>query len=74
MWQHMQVTYIYDNAILNWEGCVEISTKGQVNSEWIFEVIVSSKIPTKNYKDFWPLAMKCQRQIGFQDVQNAKFW
>ena len=49
-------------------------SKGQLNSEWIYEVIVSSKIPTKNYKDFWPLAMKYHRQIGFQDVQNAKFW
>ena len=26
--------------------------KGQLNSEWIYEVIVSSKIPTKNYRDF----------------------
>ena len=40
-------------------------SKGQLNSEWI---------PTKNYRDFWPLAMKYHRQIGFQDVQNAKFW
>ena len=29
-------------------------TKGQTNSEWIYEVIVSSKIPTKNYRDFCP--------------------
>ena len=28
--------------------------KGQLNSEWIYEVIVSSKIPTKNYRDFCP--------------------
>ena len=27
-------------------------TKGQLNSEWIYEVIVSSKMQTKNYKDF----------------------
>ena len=27
--------------------------KGQLNSEWTYEVIVSSKIPTKNYRDFW---------------------
>jgi hypothetical protein len=26
--------------------------KGQLNSEWIHEVIVSPKIPTKNYRDF----------------------
>ena len=24
------------------------------NSEWIYEVIVSPKIPTKNYRDFCP--------------------
>ena len=29
-------------------------TKGQLNSEWIYEVIVSSKIPTKNYRDSCP--------------------
>ena len=27
-------------------------SKGQLNSEWIYEVIVSPKIQTKNYKDF----------------------
>ena len=26
--------------------------KGQLNSEWIYEVIVSPKMPTKNLKDF----------------------
>ena len=29
-------------------------TKGQLNSEWIYEVIVSHQKPTKNYKDFGP--------------------
>ena len=29
-------------------------TKGQLNSEWIYEVIISPKIPTKNYRDFCP--------------------
>ena len=29
-------------------------SKGQLNSEWIYEVIVSPKIPTKNYRDSWP--------------------
>ena len=28
--------------------------KGQLDSERIYEVIVSSKIPTKNYTDFCP--------------------
>ena len=33
-------------------GSKNSRTKGQSNSEWIYEVIVSSKIPTKNYRDF----------------------
>ena len=28
--------------------------KGQLNSEWIFEVIVSPKMPTKHFPDFCP--------------------
>ena len=31
--------------------------KGQLNSEWIYEVMVSHKIPTKNYKDFCPVSL-----------------
>ena len=30
------------------------SAKGQLNSEWIHEFIVSPKRPTKNYQDFCP--------------------
>ena len=29
-------------------------TKGQLNSELIYDVIFSPKMPTKNLKDFWP--------------------
>ena len=28
--------------------------KGQLNSEWIYEVIVPHKMPTKNLKKFFP--------------------
>ena len=28
--------------------------KGQLNSEWIYEVVISPKIQTKNCKDFCP--------------------
>ena len=28
--------------------------KGHLNSEWIYEVIVSPKMQTQNYKDFCP--------------------
>ena len=28
--------------------------KGKLNSEWIYEVIVTPKMQTKNYKDFYP--------------------
>ena len=31
-----------------------VQQKGQLNSELIYEVIVSSKMQTKNYKDFCP--------------------
>ena len=31
--------------------------KGQLNSEWIYEVIVSPKIPTKNCRDFCPKSL-----------------
>ena len=27
---------------------------GQLNSEWIYEVLISPKKQTKNYKDFFP--------------------
>ena len=30
------------------------NSKGQLNSEWIYEVIVSPKIPTQKLKDFCP--------------------
>ena len=29
--------------------------KGQLNAEWIYVVIISPKMPTKNYKDFSPI-------------------
>ena len=28
--------------------------EGQLYSEWIYEIIVSPQVPTKNLKDFWP--------------------
>ena len=31
-----------------------LDAKGQLNSEWIYKVIVSPKMPTKNYQDFCP--------------------
>ena len=31
--------------------------KGQLNSEWIYEVIVSPKTPTENYRDFCPVSL-----------------
>ena len=30
------------------------TVKGQLNSEWIYEVIVSPKMPTKDFPDFCP--------------------
>ena len=34
--------------------------KGQLNSEWIYEIIVSPKMPTKNFKDFCPGSLLLQ--------------
>ena len=34
--------------------------KGQLNSEWIYEVIVSPKMPTKIFKDFCPGSLLLQ--------------
>ena len=31
-----------------------MSTKGQLDPEWIHEIIVSLNVPTKDYKDFFP--------------------
>ena len=36
-----------------WPWIIE-GSKGQLNSKWIDEVIVSPKMQTKNYKDFCP--------------------
>jgi hypothetical protein len=32
----------------------DYSTKGQLNSGWIYDAIVSPKMPTKIFKDFCP--------------------
>ena len=41
--------------------------KGQLNSEWIYEVIISPKMPTKHLKDPYPL-------INFQGQKSFKFF
>ena len=44
--------------------------KSQLNSDWIYEVIVSSKIPTKNYRDYFlPYLL-----IIFQGRNPSNFW
>ena len=35
-------------------GSLLAVSKGQLNSEWIYEVIVSPKMPTKIFPDFCP--------------------
>ena len=46
-------------------------TKGQLNSECIYEVIVSPKMPTKNFLDF------CPKRVGQKSgkflVMTVKF-
>ena len=51
-------------------GCVIFNAtliKGQLNSEWIYEVIVSPKMPTK--KGFLPYPLK-----SFQGRNPGNFW
>ena len=40
--------------------------KGQLNSEWIYEVIISPKMPTKNLKDFCPGSLLLLWQKSFK--------
>ena len=46
-------------------------SKGQLNSEWIYEVIVSPKMPTKNLKD---LMYPTLYVINFQGTFWSGFW
>ena len=43
--------------------------KGQLDSEWIYEFIVSPKMQTKNYKDFCPTK---QTKIAYTHQKNIK--
>ena len=53
MLNHLGVLQIYKQ--FNWRaGVGQGLAKGQLNSEWIYEVIVSPKMQTKNDKDFCP--------------------
>ena len=63
---HVSCTYITsgwqnsNNVTVNLQTSVfidyleKIVVKGQLNSEWIYEIIVSPKVQTKNLKDFCP--------------------
>ena len=42
-----------EDILVTYHEC-DVLSKGQLNSEWIYEVIVSPKMPTKNFKDFCP--------------------
>ena len=49
-------TYFHESNKKDDGGCRKFQghAKGHLNSEWIYEVIVCPKIPTKNYRDFCP--------------------
>ena len=59
---------------------VPSAPKGQLNSEWIYDVIVSSKMPTKNFKDFRPRSLLSSWQgrnlsnFGRNDDIINSFW
>ena len=44
--------------------------KGQLNSEWIYEVIVFPKMPTKYYQNFWCAGFPtdCRKHMRSLDV------
>ena len=46
--------FAFDGFFHTFKQIQNVPSKGQLNSEWIYEVIVFSKIPTKNYRDFCP--------------------
>ena len=48
-WSH-HPTFVHPKLLLHYRGYA----RGQLISEWIYEVIVYPKIPTKNYRDFCP--------------------
>ena len=48
-------------------------TKGQLNSEWIYEVIVSPKQQNKNYKDFCPIKQTRIVALFFGECRQF-FW
>ena len=45
---------------------IRTKSKGQLDSEWIYEIIVCPKMQTKNYKDFCPT-----KQIRFEAKKSA---
>ena len=51
MWDLQGEIWKRKKKIVSW---VSSWPKGQLKSEWIYEVIVSPKMQTKNYKDFCP--------------------
>ena len=46
--------FLHNMSIMSMQGIHNTDPKGQLNSEWIYEVIVSPKMPTRNLKDFCP--------------------
>ena len=58
--------------------CFHHKLKGHLNSEWIYKVIVSPKMPTKHLKDFCPGGLLEGRAeilqiFGWHDLINS-FW
>ena len=66
MWQLCAAMMSEFNHELSWLFTNRSSAKGQLNSEWIYEVIVSCRMPTKNLKDFCPGSLLEGRTEIFQ--------
>ena len=53
---------------------VFLLANGQLNSEWIYEVIVSPKMQTKNYKDFCPIIWNSGLSAGLESGGASIIW
>ena len=63
------------------------ASKGQLYSEWSYEVIISPKIPTKIFRDFCPTKQtkivaekteythqKIIKKVSLEGQKSGKFW
>ena len=60
----VKIFFEKDKEFFGVVGCPSCCCKGQLNSEGIYEVIISPKIHTKNYRDFFHTTVKDNPQLS----------